>query len=62
MARITKEMDYHPNCLTCNLFDVCGGDCHRLVWQGDSCPGLRQLLSYFKYGAAETKTIPLHNL
>lgn len=53
MERITKELDLNPNCLSCNLFDVCGGDCHRLVWQGDSCPGLRQLLSHFKYGQSE---------
>lgn len=56
LARITKELDYPENCLTCDLFDVCGGDCHRLVWQGDSCPGLRLLLSHFKYGIAEDQT------
>lgn len=50
LDRIVKEMDVNPNCLSCNLLDVCGGDCHRLPWQGDSCPGLRQLLTHFKYG------------
>jgi radical SAM protein with 4Fe4S-binding SPASM domain len=57
LDRITKELDHHPNCLTCHLFDVCGGDCHRLVWQGNSCPGLTKILSYLKYG--EPKTIPV---
>lgn len=59
VSRITKELDYHEQCLTCDLFDVCGGDCHRLVWQGNSCPGLRLLLSHFKYGEAEYQGKPL---
>lgn len=48
LTRITKELDYDPRCLRCELFDVCGGDCHRLPWQGNSCPGLRKLLTHFK--------------
>lgn len=60
MERITKELDINPNCLSCHLFDVCGGDCHRLVWQGNSCPGLRMLLSHFKYG--QTEIIPALNV
>jgi radical SAM protein with 4Fe4S-binding SPASM domain len=60
MDRITKELDLNPNCLSCHLLDVCGGDCHRLVWQGNSCPGLRMLLSHFKYG--ETEIIPALNV
>lgn len=59
MERITKELDHNPNCLSCHLFDVCGGDCHRLVWQGDSCPGLRKLLSYLKYGEPEIIPVTL---
>lgn len=57
LDRITKELDHNPSCLSCHLFDVCGGDCHRLVWQGNSCPGLTEILSYLKYGTA--KTIPV---
>jgi radical SAM protein with 4Fe4S-binding SPASM domain len=58
--RIVDELDVNPNCLSCHLFDVCGGDCHRLIWQGNSCPGLRLLLSHFKYG--ETDIIPVLNV
>jgi radical SAM protein with 4Fe4S-binding SPASM domain len=50
LERMTKEVDRDVRCYDCNLYDVCLGDCHRLSWQGDSCPGLKRLLTYFKYG------------
>lgn len=50
VSEITKELDFHPLCLSCDVFDLCGGDCHRLAWQGDRCGGLKKLLRYVKYG------------
>lgn len=45
---IVHELDFHPNCLSCDVFHLCGGDCHRLPWQGDRCGGLKHLLRYIK--------------
>lgn len=57
LAEITHELDFHPNCLQCDVFHLCGGDCHQLPWQGDRCGGLKNLLRYIKYG--ETNQIPI---
>lgn len=62
ISEIGKELDFHPNCLQCDVFDVCGGDCHRLSWQGNRCGGLKNLLRYLKYGEAPTSRIPALNL
>lgn len=45
---ITHELDFHPNCLQCDVFHLCGGDCHQLPWQGDRCGGLKHLLRYVR--------------
>lgn len=43
---IAAELDFNPNCLGCDVFDLCGGDCHRLPWQGNRCGGLKNTLRY----------------
>lgn len=43
---IAAELDFKPNCTYCDVFDLCGGDCHRLPWQGDRCGGLKHTLRY----------------
>lgn len=45
---ITRELDFHPNCLSCDVFDICGGDCHRLTWQDGRCAGLKHLLRHMR--------------
>lgn len=45
-TEIVEELDFNPNCLTCDVFHLCGGDCHQLPWQGDRCGGLKHLLRY----------------
>jgi radical SAM protein with 4Fe4S-binding SPASM domain len=43
---IVKELNFSDNCLYCDVFDLCGGDCHRLSWQGNRCGGLKNTLRY----------------
>ena len=62
ISEIGKELDFHPNCLQCDVFDVCGGDCHRLSWQGNRCGGLKNLLRYLKYGEERNDRIAVVSL
>lgn len=60
---IVHELDFHPNCLKCDVFDLCGGDCHKLPWQGDRCGGLKHLLRHVSGRDAQPKErIPLLQL
>jgi len=43
---IAKELDFSEVCITCDVFSICGGDCHRLPWQGKRCGGLKNTLRY----------------
>lgn len=46
VGEIAKELTWHDNCFTCDVFDLCGGDCHRLSWQNGRCGGLKKTLRY----------------
>jgi radical SAM protein with 4Fe4S-binding SPASM domain len=46
MDEIVKEVNFNDNCFYCDVFDLCGGDCHRLSWQGNRCGGLKNTLRY----------------
>lgn len=46
IEEIVKELTFHDNCLSCDVFDLCGGDCHRLPWQDGRCGGLKNTLRY----------------
>lgn len=35
LTEIVSELTFNDNCLQCDVFDLCGGDCHRLPWQGN---------------------------
>lgn len=43
---ITKELNFPEGCLRCDVFDICGGDCHRLPWKDGRCGGLKKTLRY----------------
>jgi len=43
---IASELDFKPGCLHCDVFDLCGGDCHRLPWQNGRCGGLKNTLRH----------------
>lgn len=40
-----KEQDIPMGCLTCDVFDLCGGDCHQLPYDG-RCGGYKRTLHY----------------
>jgi hypothetical protein len=37
--------------------DLCGGDCHRLPWQGDRCGGLKNTLRHLSGRSQQTNLI-----
>lgn len=42
---IVKEAVPENGCITCDVYDVCGGDCHKLDWD-DRCAGYKHLLRH----------------
>lgn len=46
LKEITSELTWHDNCLKCDVYDLCGGDCHRLPWQDGRCGGLKNTLRH----------------
>lgn len=38
-----KEQSWDERCLSCDVFDLCGGDCHRLNWDS-RCAGWKRTL------------------
>jgi len=63
LEEIADELDFHPQCLQCDVFHLCGGDCHQLPWQGDRCGGLKHLLRYVRDEQYDhTRHIPILNL
>lgn len=44
--QIVEELTHDPRCLRCDVFDVCGGDCHKLPWTGNRCGGMKYLLRH----------------
>lgn len=54
---IAAELDFNPNCTYCDVFDLCGGDCHRLPWQGNRCGGLKHTLRYLSGRSASSNII-----
>uniref|UniRef100_A0AAU7PFL0 Radical SAM domain-containing protein n=1 Tax=Burkholderia phage vB_BgluM-SURPRISE13 TaxID=3159457 RepID=A0AAU7PFL0_9VIRU len=41
---IVKERVRNEQCYVCPVAAYCGGDCHRLAWEGDVCAAPRQLM------------------
>ncbi len=48
MCNIQKEAVRHPVCSTCEVYDICNGDCHQLGWQGDVCAAPKSLMKSLK--------------
>jgi radical SAM protein with 4Fe4S-binding SPASM domain len=59
VTRISEELNFPNHCLRCDVFDICGGDCHRLPFKDGRCGGLKNLLRHLKYG---DRGIPIKNL
>lgn len=54
---IVAELDFKEGCLRCDVFDLCGGDCHRLPWQNGRCGGLKNTLRYLSGRSAQSNLI-----
>jgi radical SAM protein with 4Fe4S-binding SPASM domain len=48
MCNIQKEAIRHPVCATCEVYDICNGDCHQLSWQNDICAAPKSLMYELK--------------
>ena len=48
MCNITKESMLNPNCTTCDVYNICNGDCHQLAWDGDICAAPKTLMQELK--------------
>lgn len=65
---IAKEATPTDTCLGCEVFSYCGGDCHRLQWQGDVCAAPRQLmrklagLDYSRNPISAKRIIPIRGI
>jgi radical SAM protein with 4Fe4S-binding SPASM domain len=45
---ICKELTRNSICLTCEVNDLCNGDCYKLKWDGDICSAPKTLFKYLK--------------
>ncbi len=54
---IAEELTWGDTCLTCDVFDLCGGDCHQLPWQKGRCGGLKNTLRYLSGRNLQTNLI-----
>tara|TARA_R110002072_G_scaffold64203_5_gene159725 strand:+ start:64566 stop:65633 length:1068 start_codon:yes stop_codon:yes gene_type:complete len=50
MCNINDECTRNQICETCDVYDVCNGDCHQLQWQGDLCASPKSLMRELKNG------------
>lgn len=48
MCNIVSEVIRPPACWACPVYDICNGDCHQLVWEGDICAAPKFLMTYLK--------------
>lgn len=44
MCNVQSETLRHPVCMSCDVFDICNGDCHQLSWQEDICAAPKSLM------------------
>lgn len=45
---ICTEKMRHPICATCEVNDICNGDCYKLKWDGDVCSAPKSLMKKIK--------------
>lgn len=57
VEQIAKELTWGKTCLSCDVYDLCGGDCHRLPWQNGRCGGLKNTLRYLSGRTQQTNLI-----
>ena len=58
-ALVKTEQTKSISCYSCDLYQVCNGDCHQLSWQNDLCPAPKQLIRRIQHDLARKKKISL---
>ena len=61
MCNIQKEAVRNPVCGTCDVFDICNGDCHQLAWQGDLCAAPKTLMRELKIAQKSQQSLEALN-
>jgi len=59
---ISHECTPNTHCIDCGLFQVCGGDCHRLPWEGGLCAAPKTLMNKLLTHKHSTTTKPKYNV
>lgn len=45
---IAEETARNPACFTCDVSDICGGDCHQMLWEDGVCASPKSLMRHLK--------------
>lgn len=48
VENIVCETQRNPLCYSCDVYDICNGDCHQLAWEGDVCASPKSLMRRLK--------------
>lgn len=48
VCNINKEATLNSNCFSCDVYDICNGDCHQLAWEGDLCAAPKTMMRNMK--------------
>jgi radical SAM protein with 4Fe4S-binding SPASM domain len=48
VGAICSEKQRKPQCFSCEVNDLCNGDCYKLKWDGDICSAPKTLFKYLK--------------
>jgi len=48
MKKIACESIRNPGCYQCPVFDICGGDCQQVLWQGNVCASPKSMIKHLK--------------
>ncbi|MAZ47366.1 MAG: hypothetical protein CME65_02315 [Halobacteriovoraceae bacterium] len=48
LCNIEKESRRNQACYTCEVYDICNGDCHQLAWENGVCAAPKTLMSAVK--------------
>lgn len=57
LNEIATELTWPDECIGCDVFDLCGGDCHRLPWKDGRCGGLKNTLRHMSGRSTDTNLI-----
>lgn len=59
---IACERSRDPRCYECPVFMYCGGDCHQLAWEGDTCGAPKSLMLSLAGLNTHTRNIPIREI